>query len=293
MNTHTQRRRGISLLEVLISIGILSIGLASVLALLPAGGSQARKAMIEDRRGALGAGAIADCHARGFLNPSSWIGASVPPVMIDPLGVAYSVSSVPTGMSLVSISGIPNAAVADYVCRGGDDLAVQIPDNEDLPPVPLMQGNARRLTEGNFSWLATITPVTTVTAPFFCLSVVEFYRRSFDPASGETSIRLSGTFSGPSASLVPVPTLSLDKDDFKTFFPTGGVVLVTTGTTSFQWRRILMAAPEYADDGSTLTSIDLSFNQDVTPTTITGTIFAYGGAVGVAEQIIRLDEATP
>ena len=293
MNNHTYRRRGISLLEVLISIGILSIGLASVLALLPAGGSQARKAMIEDRRGALGEAAAADCHARGFLNPSNWIGASAPPVMIDPLGAAYSVSAVPTGMTLVSVSGVLNTAVADYVCRGGDDLVVQIPDDEDLPPVPLMQGDARRLAEGNFSWLATIVPVTTGTGPHFRLSVVEFYRRSFDSASGETSIQLSGSFSGPSASIVGNPTLSLDKDGFKTFFPAGGVVLVTTGTTSFQWRRILMAAPEYADDGSTLTSIDLSFNQDITPTAVTGTIFAYGGAVGVAEQIIRLDEALP
>jgi hypothetical protein len=156
-----------------------------------------------------------------------------------------------------------------------------------------MQGDARRLTEGNFSWLATITPVTTGTSPFFRLSVVEFYRRSFDPASGETSIQLPCTFSGPSASIVPDPTLSLDKDDFKTFFPIGGVVLATTSTSSFQWSRILMAAPEYAEDGATLTSIDLSFNQDVTNTTVTGTIFAYGGAVGVAEQIIRLDKASP
>ena len=39
MPFHDHHRRGITLLEVLISIGILSIGLASVLALLPAGGS--------------------------------------------------------------------------------------------------------------------------------------------------------------------------------------------------------------------------------------------------------------
>jgi hypothetical protein len=285
------RRRGISLLEVLISIGILSVGLASVLALLPAGGSQARKAMIEDRRGAMGEAAIADCRVRGFLNPINWIGASNPPVMIDPLGAAYGVSAAPSGMSLVSISGIPNLAVADYVCRGGDDLAVQVPDDDDSAPVLMMQGSAKRLTEGNFSWLATITPMTTGTGPFHRLSVVEFYRRSFDPTSGETSIQLAGSLSGPSAAIVGNPTLSLDKDGFKTFFPTGGVVLVATGTTSFQWRRILMAAPDYAADGSTLKSIDLTFNLDVTGST--ATIYAYGGAVGVAEQIIRLDEATP
>jgi Tfp pilus assembly protein PilV len=89
--TNTNQRRGITILEVLISIGILSVGLASVLALLPAGGSQARKAMVEDRRTALGENALADFEARGFLNPVNWSGSSSPPVMIDPLGKAYGV----------------------------------------------------------------------------------------------------------------------------------------------------------------------------------------------------------
>ena len=65
-------RAGITLLEVLISLGILSIGLASVVALIPAGGSQARKAQIEDRRGALGAASLNDIITRGLLNPSTW-----------------------------------------------------------------------------------------------------------------------------------------------------------------------------------------------------------------------------
>jgi len=285
------RRQGITLLEVLISIGILSVGLASVLALLPAGGSQARKAMVDDRRSTLGENALADCQAKGFLNPANWSGASAPPVMIDPIGQSLNVQAVPEGMTLISVNGLSSSALADFAFRGTDDLVFTIPDNEDLAPVPAIQADARRLTEGNFSWLATIVPMTTGSSPFYRLSAVEFYRRSFDTSPNSSSLQISGSFAGPSATISVSPTLPFDKDTLKTFFPTGGVVLVTTSTSSFQWRRILMAAPTYTNDETSITSIDLTFNEDVTGST--GKIYAYAGAVGVAEKIVRLEEAIP
>ena len=288
---YRNHRRGITILEVLISIGILSVGLASVLALLPAGGSQARKAMVEDRRTTLGENALADFQARGFLNPVNWSGSSTPPVMIDPLGKAYGVQVVPAGMTLVDVNGLTTPALGDYAFRAADDLVFTIPDNEDLAPEPGIQGKARRLTEGNFSWLATIVPLTTGTGPFHRLCVVEFYRRSFDTTASASSLQLTGSFSGPMGTISGNPTLSIDKDTFKTFFPTGGVVLISTSTSSFEWRRILMAAPTYTSDESALTSIDLTFNQDVTGTA--GTIYSFAGAVGVAEKIVRLEEAIP
>lgn len=290
-NPNPRRRAGITLLEVLISIGILSIGLASVLALLPAGGSQSRKAMVDDRRSTMGGNALADFQARGLLNPATWTGASAPPVMIDPLGKAYGVQAVPAGMTLVDVQSLTGTSLADYAFRAADDLVFDIPENEDLAPVPAMQGNARRLTEGNFSWLATLVPVSGTNSPFHRLSIVEFYRRSLDTAQNASTLQLSGSFSGPSGSVVGSPTLTIDKDTFKSFFPTGGVVLVTTDTASFQWQRILMAAPTYESDETTLTAIDFTFNQDVSGTT--GTIFAYAGAVGVAEKVVRLEEALP
>ena len=66
---------------------------------------------------------------------------------------------------------------------------------------------------------------------------------------------------------------------------------MTTGTSSFEWRRILMAAPTYTSDETALTSIDLTFNQDVTGAS--GTVYGFAGAVGVAEKIVRLEEAIP
>ena len=49
----TRTNSGITLLEVLISIGILAIGLIGTLSLIPAGGSYLRKAQIEGRAAAL------------------------------------------------------------------------------------------------------------------------------------------------------------------------------------------------------------------------------------------------
>ena len=48
------RRRGISLMEVLISIGIVAVGLVSIAALIPVGGIQAQKADIEQRKAETG-----------------------------------------------------------------------------------------------------------------------------------------------------------------------------------------------------------------------------------------------
>jgi hypothetical protein len=283
------RRRGISLLEVLISIGILSIGLASVLALLPAGGSQARRAMIEDRKSALGSAAIAECRTRGFLNPLAWSGTTAPPVMIDPLGQAFNVAASPTGLPIVAITGLSSPAMAEQIFRGGDDLAVQIPEDDSLPPVMLTQNGVRRLTEGSFSWLATIVPARAggAATPFNRLSIVEFYRRSFEAGSGETSQSFPAQFAGPS---ITIDNPGIVKDQFKLFFPTGGAVLAAMGS-EYRWMRVLMAAPTYGVDENTVTSIDLSVNVDIGSGN--GTVMAYGGAVGVTEQLVRLEEPAP
>jgi len=82
-------RRGISLLEVLISMGILTVGLLSVLALVPAGKSQAVKAVIYDRSSVMAANVAGDLIARGLLRPSSWVTgtatAPIPIAVFDPL----------------------------------------------------------------------------------------------------------------------------------------------------------------------------------------------------------------
>ena len=64
-------RRGITLMEVLISIGILAVGLTSVVSLVPAGQSQAARAVILDRAAAAVANGLQDAVTFGLTKPES------------------------------------------------------------------------------------------------------------------------------------------------------------------------------------------------------------------------------
>jgi len=99
-------RNGITLLEVLISIGILSIGLMSVAALIPAGKAQAAKATVADRAAILAANALADAVTFGLLRPAALSSSGtvtidagsgltgVTPAWVRSLGIYSSTSSV-------------------------------------------------------------------------------------------------------------------------------------------------------------------------------------------------------
>ncbi|MFH1921218.1 MAG: prepilin-type N-terminal cleavage/methylation domain-containing protein, partial [Planctomycetota bacterium] len=65
-------RCGVSLLEVLISIFVLSIGLLGVAAVIPVAGHEILQAVKADRAAAIGPSVIEDMKVRGMLNPGSW-----------------------------------------------------------------------------------------------------------------------------------------------------------------------------------------------------------------------------
>ena len=293
MQNHKRHdRRGITLLEVLISLGILSIGLASVVALIPAGGSQARKAQIEDRRGALGAAALNDIIARGMLNPSAWSTLPGSPnlyrLVIDPLGNGTFPSA--PGLTSVTIANVTDGSMAaGDVFRGQDDLVYDATQSEDDPPVPMFIGNAKRTSEGNFTWLATLVPATTDTSPqYFRLTVVEFHRR--DTASSFAV----NAFVVPSPSALPSLTASvsssatLSRDDFRELLPVGTAVLVTSSAPSWEWRRVVMAAPG-SDDSST--EAELTFDRPVAANA--SKVYAFKGSVGYAERVVSLERNSP
>ncbi len=64
------RRAGISLLEVLVSCGILIVGLTSLAAVLPAAASRLAQATLEDRAGTLAENAYAEVISRGLASRS-------------------------------------------------------------------------------------------------------------------------------------------------------------------------------------------------------------------------------
>lgn len=66
------RRAGVSLLEVLVSIGILTVGLLGVAAMIPLAQVDIVRATRADRAASIGRSAIRDAKVRGILNPRVW-----------------------------------------------------------------------------------------------------------------------------------------------------------------------------------------------------------------------------
>ena len=98
------RRRGVSLMEVLISVFVLSMGLIGMAALLPLGRFAINETGKADRAGACGRAALREIKVRHMLDPTYWPlttynGASFASlsaantagstVIVDPLGIAY------------------------------------------------------------------------------------------------------------------------------------------------------------------------------------------------------------
>ena len=83
--THIQldERNGITLMEVLIAIGILAVGLSSVAALMPAAGSQAKKAVVADRASSMAENALADAVTIGVTTPDTIL-VDLPVVPVSP-----------------------------------------------------------------------------------------------------------------------------------------------------------------------------------------------------------------
>src|SRR3954447_25537920 len=65
-------RAGLSLTEVLISMGILTVGLLSVASIFPVGSFYMQKAEISDKASAIAQSVMNEIMARGMLNPRSW-----------------------------------------------------------------------------------------------------------------------------------------------------------------------------------------------------------------------------
>ncbi len=69
----TRPRGGISLTEVLIAMGILTVGLLGVASVFPVGSYYMQQGDIAERGSAIGQAAFNDALARGTLNPENWL----------------------------------------------------------------------------------------------------------------------------------------------------------------------------------------------------------------------------
>ena len=276
----TRARHGITLLEVLISMGILTIGQASVAALIPAGRSQAVKAAIYDRGSTLASNAAADLITRGFLRTEQLTTASGTTLanrllIYDPLfaGVWGPVDTFVTlgddaatsGSSATELTVLPKgtagvpSVVADILFRSEDDPIYGVPDNDpDAPPQPGWStdtggsGNGRRAFDGTYSFLASLE-TGELSPPFWLsgrqatLTIVVFHRR--DPSTLPFALAPVTDSTDPAFGLwvdpdpTGAPVALPDGDTIRDVVKPGSLVLWTdhpTSPTLFRWYRALI-----------------------------------------------------
>ena len=292
MSPSPSTRNGISLLEVLISIGILAVGLTSVLSFIPAGHSMARTSLITDQASIVASNALADLATQGFLRADS-LSVVTSPLIIDPLGSPLTWTAVVSNAAVLRQSGVfaspalasPGRSTPTSQCsfRSRDDVAYNVPDSDD--DVTNRFADDSRAYKGNFSWLAMLTkagggpmsPGDEVT-----LSVVVFHNRDMS----QQPVAL-GTYNNPFPTQVLWPTgpgpLVPERKNSE-FVRSNGVCLVQA-TPAPSFRRIAIAAINDDDSGA---FVEFDGAQ---PTS--ATIYAIPDAVAVAEKTVTLEASTP
>lgn len=215
-------RRGITLLEVLISIGILAVGLTSVVALVPAGRSQASRAVILDRGALLAANVLADAVTFGLTGSTALTSGTVRPVVIDPLGTVLTGGTNGAlrnaGIYSTATTGMAPAAYHGTFLQLRDDLVLDAPANpEDLPLNKFVDG-ARGFT-GRTSALVCLRSGAAGGPDI--MSVVVFHGR--DPSVTVLGGTLtSGTLVIPPVNLGNRPVTDLVKPGVVAYSPATG-----------------------------------------------------------------------
>jgi len=203
-------RRGITILEVLIALGILAIGLSSVVALIPAARSQAVRAVVLDRASLLAANTLADAATFGLLRAGSdalAVGDPRPEVVV--LDVAGTTLRGPGDVVRPNVlarqSGIFYAGAAAPIAaqrlwlQSRDDIVVAPAASDDDPPTNRVIDGARGF-EGRMTSLLCLSG--TGNGPYRA-SVVVFHNRDTSDPSG---LVISGTMNNLGlnvASLLP------------------------------------------------------------------------------------------
>lgn len=181
---HTQDiRRGITLLEVLISMGLLAVGLLAALSLFPAGGSYLRKADIDNRAAALIPAAYQTMLAEGLFRNDALYWRD------DPAGTADD--SEPTVYGYPTLLSLPRDVVITHDPRDSADIRGYHPSSDDLPTI---SGN------GPPGTVVTITATGPATLSFTTTA---------DSNTGNFTLVLP-----PGA--LPVPNMTIDTTDTTT-----------------------------------------------------------------------------
>jgi len=190
-------RRGVSLMEVLISIFVMAFGLLGLAALIPVGRFAIEETGKADRSGACGRAAMREVKVRRMLDPANW--ASLPtnngPFVIDPIGVDAGLGDMGPlpRITLALSNALGNQIPLDPIFRWRDDLKFHRPEDGQRPH-PAIDGGSFLLEAdgspqnlGHYTWFLTVSPAPSEVAldwaqkRNYAVSVVVCHQRVLEP----------------------------------------------------------------------------------------------------------------
>jgi hypothetical protein len=155
ISSSNRDRGGVSLLEVLISIGVLSVGMLGAATMLPLAKFYSTEASKFDRASTLGQQAYHDLQIRGYLSIKKWLKPDIPglnykdasAMLIDPLAWSYAAANgtpIPNYFPAFPNNGVtPPLASAPIIFRTNIDVnstwneaAPKPPANPNYLPMP-------------------------------------------------------------------------------------------------------------------------------------------------------------
>ncbi len=288
-------RSGLSLLEVLFSIFIISIGMLGAAMLVVVGNQYAAEANIKDRAASCGYAALQQMIARGMIAPQGWfVPAGAPnvsayqPVVMDPLYLyGPNGSSAPVFRMAINVRRITwrpihgntgrqladRIALAESIFRWQDDLVFDPPPGDaNGRPLPITHRPTAgtvppplEASEGQFSWMAMIQPAWQTTNPMlgrlWRVTVVVFARRNL----AEQEVRIpDASFPGASVQFYPPGNnllLTNPPDEMRSrLLPDRWILLSVRhptggGVVFYHWYRIV-SATELGGTGQWLLRLD-------------------------------------
>jgi type II secretory pathway pseudopilin PulG len=315
-------RRGITLMEVLISIGILAIGLTSVVSLVPAGQSQAARAVILDRAATAAANGLADAVTFGLTRADSvvisgtsasltgavWVfdpaiqrieadrGAA--PLSLWPNGnFPNAVGAMLKTTGIYSSAAPPSGVTAPWqatrlYAQNRDDVVLSPGSGADDPPINTQISGVRAF-QGRMSSLYSLALADNfgerppVAGDVAKLTVVVFHNRT---STDETGLTVPAFWDEATQSLrMNVADIPAGRT-FKEIIRPGVVIYdpgKTTRLTQYQrWSQILMASVDDSAGGGTIRAFVTFASPPPSPGS---TVRVLLDSVGMAEQMIVVE----
>lgn len=298
-----RRRRGITLLEVLISCGLLVVGLSAIAALLPASGSRLTQATTEDRAAVLLSNAAAEIVNRSLIAADAFpTNGSAPTLAFGKvLERLPTLGSLPSGGPASGIfSGL--SAAAQKRCGSWrtfvleDVLAYAETQTADTPTNSFTTDGAglgpREFRDG-LCWGATLAPRTRPVAPGgkAVLSLVVF-KRADKSVSGAAYEPLPVVLTRVGS--VYEADVFTDDNDALLRGCTWVLALPAGATDSARWFRVMSSWNWQTPTGQRKRVVlhDQAEFEQLTNSAASGaaaTVFAFEGIVRVDEKSLTLD----